>query len=142
MVNVSPIWKTHQKEQFGEQVYVNEELLKQFGQNEYYLYLLAKALDRGLPANVRQYFNIVDYYDEKNSYGAAIDGAYLKFNDNLEQRLFVDFNDLDYVDLNRTTADIISYVQTDAYGNKTAIKQVQLPKTSFNNGFSEKILSK
>ena len=133
MVNVEPIWKTHQKEQFGEQVYVNEELLKQFGQNEYYLYLLAKALDRGLPANVRQYFNIVDYYDEKNSYGAAIDGAYLKFNDNLEQRLFVDFNDLDYVDLNRTTADIISYVQTDAYGNKTAIKQVQLPKTSFTN---------
>lgn len=133
MVNVNPVWRTHQKEQFGEQKYVTAELLEQFGKNEYYLYLLSKALDRGLPANIRQYFNIVNYYDEKNSYGADISGDYLQFNDNIEKRLFIDFEDLDYIDLNKTTADIISYEQTDAYGNKTAIKQVQLPKQSFTN---------
>ena len=131
MTNVNPIWQTHQKEQFGEQKYVTAELLEQFGKNEYYLYLLAKTLDKGLPANVRQYFNIVDYYDDKNSYGAQINGKYIQFDNNLEQRLFVDFEDLDYIDTSKTTADIVSYEQEDSYGNKTAIKQVQLPKQSY-----------
>ena len=60
MTNVDPKWRTHQKEQFGEQRYVTDELLQQFGQNEHYLYLQAKALDSGLPANIRQYFNIIN----------------------------------------------------------------------------------
>ena len=128
MTNVDPKFRINQKEDFGEQKYVTAELLEQYGKNDYYLYLLAKTLDKGLPANVRQYFNIVDYYDEKNSYGAQINGKYIQFDNNLEQRLFIDFEDLDYIDMSKTTADIVSYEQTDSGGNKTAIKQVQLPK--------------
>ena len=133
MTNVNPEWSTHQKEQFGEQKYVTADLLRSFGQNEYYLYLLAKALDKGLPANVRNYFDIITYFDKDNSYGASINGEYLQFDDNLEERHFYDFEDLSGIDLAKTTADIIGYEQEDAYGNKTAIKQVQLSKQTVTN---------
>lgn len=130
MTNVDPKWRTHQKEQFGEQRYVTDELLQQFGQNEHYLYLQAKALDSGLPANIRQYFNIINYYDEANSYGAVKSGNHLEFNNNLEERLFIDFNDSSLLDLVKSTVDFVNFEQVDADNNSTVIKQCRIPKES------------
>ena len=123
MTDCPPIYKNPQMESFGEQMYVTQELLEIFGCNEEYLFQLCKKIEYLTPPAVRKRFILQDSIDLSNSYGCIVNGEHIKFDNNREKRVFVDFTDLSLIDNTKTTAYIRQFIQTDEYNNKSIIKQ-------------------
>lgn len=131
MINITdcpPIYKNPQLESFGEQKYVHSELLEQFGCNDEYLLQLCRKIEYLTPPAVRKHFILQDSLDINKSYGAIVNGEQIQFNNNTDQRIYVDFNDLSLIDTVKTTCLIDQRVQTDG-NNKTVIKQATVPLT-------------
>ena len=88
MTDCPPTYKNPQLESFGEQKYVTQELLQQYGCNDEYLLQLAKKIEYLTPPAVRKRFILKDSIDQANSYGCIVSGEHVELDNNLEKRVF------------------------------------------------------
>lgn len=113
---------------FGEQKYVTADMLRQFCKNDAYLKKMVDRLEYLTPPAVRKVFSSIPI-DELNSYGYNQDPITNKitFDNSVQKRIDLDFNTLDCIDINKTTAI------RNAYTSGTSVVQrFEVPKVSKN----------
>lgn len=108
---------------FGEQKYVTADILRQFCKNDAYLKKMVDKLEYLTPPAVRKVFSDIPVNDI-NSFGYTRgEKNTIIFDDTHGMTLEFDFNDLNYVDLNKTTA-----IRTSFVSQGEVIQKFEVPK--------------
>ena len=123
MTDVPPNYKNLQLESFGEQMYVTEEILKQNAANDEWLKQYCKRLEYLTPPAVRKYFQVGDGINLEESYGCMVSDETVQFNTANEKTIYVDFNNMDLIDIRKTTAEITSESTTNGVIKQCVIKK-------------------
>jgi len=129
MTDCPPIYKNPQMESFGEMKYVHSELLEQFGCNDEYLLQLCRKIEYLTPPACRKHFILQESFYEEESYGCTVQGENIRFDNNRNKQVWIDFNNLNLIDTVKTTAFIDQRVQTDQTQNTSVEKQCTIPLT-------------
>ena len=109
---------------FGEQKYVTADMLRQFCKNDAYLKKMVDKLEYLTPPAVRKVFSTIPveklysygYNDENEDKTITFDGTTHKI-------LEFDFNDLDYIDIGKTTA-----VRNSLVSNGSVVQKFEVPR--------------
>ena len=117
---------------FGEQKYVTADMLRQFCKNDAYLKKMVDKLEYLTPPAVRKVFSTIPV-EELYSYGYnnENENKTITFDSNTHKILQFDFNDLDYIDIDKTTA-----VRTSLISNNGVVQKFEVPRiteSSVNN---------
>lgn len=113
---------------FSEQHYVTVQLMKQICMNEEYLKQACDKLEYLSPPAVRiNLKDMVNWIDEDMSWGCKVNGAgQLMFDSNKNYPIIIDFNDTSLIDVERSSADIVTVKDTnDEYINRCQLRTVQ-----------------
>lgn len=110
---------------FGEQKYVTADMLRQFCKNDAFLKKMVDKLEYLTPPAVRKVFSEIPV-DDIRSYGYSQDMQTNKitFDNTVNKTLDFDFSNLDYVDIEKTTAIRNAYVSNGTTYHRFEVKRV------------------
>lgn len=108
---------------FGEQKYVTADMLRQFCKNDAYLKKMVDKLEYLTPPAVRKVFSEIPVNDVNSYSYTQGERNTIIFDNTHNMTLQFDFNDLDYVDLNKTTAIRTSFVSNGEVVHKFEVPQ-------------------
>lgn len=142
MVKCKPNYKNlNEIQSFSEQRYVTVQLMEQACMNDEYLKQYCERLNYLSPPAVRiSLKDMINWIDDDKSYGYAVNQGVVRFSSRLEESILIDFNDSNLIDFNKTTANIVTYVdgvptlgendtyeETEGTDQGTVITRCELP---------------
>lgn len=127
--NCEPKYKNLNRIQsFSEQRYVTVQLMEQACMNDEYLKQTCDRLEYLSPPAVRVNLkDMVNWLDPEMSWGCRVnDAGQIMFDINRNDPVLVDFNKLDLIDVEKSTADIVTVIDdNDEYMNCCQLSTVQ-----------------
>ena len=145
MSKCNPNYKNlNEIQSFSEQRYVTVQLMEQACMNDEYLKQYCERLNYLSPPAVRiSLKDMFDWIDPEKSYGYAVDNGVVRFSSTLEETYTLDFNDTSMVDFEKTTANIVTYIDgvpdlgpndtyedTEGTDQGTVIQRCELPRNA------------
>lgn len=117
---------------FSEQSYATVQWARQVCQNDEWLRQQVEQLRYLTPPAIRKRYNIAEFFDKSQSYGARVNGTEVGFNNYNPDDIFIDFTDMDLIDTAKSNVDFITEPDNDGAPTTYARLQTHPEETPAN----------